>query len=116
MALSYGVYSALLLYLVSSLTVPTFATANDAPPLTSRAGVPNPLSPPHPLITQPARIDGALVGRGIATCGYISGNGGYPLTCSAGYTCRSMGEFMITTGWACCKQSQCVGNCTFGLY
>lgn len=115
MALSYGVNSVLLLCLVSSLTVPTFATANDPPPLTSGAGVPNPLSPPHPLITQPARIGRALLGRGIATCGYISGNGAYPLTCPAGYTCGSIGQF-ITTGWACCNQIQCVGNCTLGLY
>jgi hypothetical protein len=108
MALSYRTNSLLLLYLISSLTVPTYATPDRPSTLKSVPSISTALSPPNPLITQPALLSHALLARGIATCGYISGNGAYPLTCPAGYSCTSTIQDLV--GWACCNQIQCVGN------
>lgn len=109
MALCYSMDSVLLLYLLSSLTVPTFAMLSQLSQITPRASMLNLVSPPNPLITRAATVDGNLFARGIATCGYISGNGASPLTCPAGYTCTSTVQHVV--GWACCNQIQCVGNC-----
>jgi hypothetical protein len=108
MALSPRANSVLLLYLISSLTLPTYAKPNIPSTLLSLPGISTNLSPPDPLITQPAKIPHALFARDIATCGYISGNSAYPLTCPGGYSCTSTVQDLV--GWACCNQIQCVGN------
>jgi len=108
MAVSQRANSVLLLCLISSLTIPTYATLNATSTITSVPSISNAISNHNPLITPAATLDRALLARGIATCGYISGNGAYPLTCPAGFSCTS--TIQDLDGWACCNQIQCVGN------
>ncbi|MCJ1359495.1 MAG: hypothetical protein MMC33_009497 [Icmadophila ericetorum] len=61
------------------------------------------------IITAPPVLDEKLLQkRGLATCGFVSGNPTLPLTCPDGFSCTS--TVQDVEGWACCDQLQCVGN------
>jgi len=101
-----------MLMLVIILALPCYSLAaflTNIP--TSSSWIPSSTSPATALVTassSPPTLNALRPRDRVDTCGFVSGDIASPMTCSAGYTCSSVG--LVMDIMACCNKVTCTDD------